>query len=161
MPKEIIAAPKGQRIALCSEYSFLLVVLLRAAGIEAHAKIENDHVDVIALLDGQRYKLDAVELFIEKTKDTANTDREGIAIHYYNEGTAFFTQGKIEEAAGRFDKTLEFKSDYLPAWRNKGLVLLSQWKVIEAAKCFYQACRLWWKSGSAIIKFQPGTNVSS
>ncbi|MFA4843706.1 MAG: tetratricopeptide repeat protein [Candidatus Margulisiibacteriota bacterium] len=63
LPKELIAASPEERVAVCLEYSHLLVSLLRAAGIEAHAngKSVGRHVYTIANLGGQKYKLDTLK----------------------------------------------------------------------------------------------------
>ena len=139
LPKEIIAASKKERVALCLEYSHLLVILLRAAGIEAHTKGEPGHAYVIALLDGEKYRLDAANLIFGKTWNGANTDRESITMHYLNEGAAFDEQGRLAEAIECYDKALEFKPDSVEAWINKGIVLAKQGRLEEAIECCNRA----------------------
>ncbi|MEE8638542.1 MAG: tetratricopeptide repeat protein [Candidatus Margulisiibacteriota bacterium] len=159
LPKEIMAASKEERVAYCLEYSHLLVVLLRAAGMEAHAKGEVAHVYLITPLDGNKYRLDAEALIFEKTQNGTNTDRESIAMHYSNECLALFTQGKPEKAVRYCDIALEFKPDLTEAWSNKGYALDEQGKLIEAIGCYDNALEfkpddveVWINKGVALDK---------
>lgn len=118
LPREIVGV-LTERVAFCAEYSNLLVVLLRAFGIDAHTKKTvvfgkggaEGHVFVIAVLDGERYKLDATKQVFEKTIGYPDTDRESIAVHYINEGAVNEANGRVLDAIRCYLLAIELDPD--------------------------------------------------
>ncbi len=142
LPKELLNALPEERGALCLEYSHLLASLLRAAGIVAHIKQEPTHAYVIAQIEGQKYKLDAMRLQFRETINDSNTDRESLSKHYSNEGTIFASQGKLDGAYIAFNIALEINPTNAAAWANKGVALANQGKSDEAIIAFNEALRI-------------------
>ncbi|MFH1428283.1 MAG: tetratricopeptide repeat protein [Candidatus Margulisiibacteriota bacterium] len=161
LSKEILAAPPNERIALCQEYSYLLITLLRAAGIEASTGRIPRHSYVIAFLEGEKHQLDPARLLFIKTTKVSHTDRESIAYHYINESCAFGKQGKIAEALECCNTALEFDPDNIHAWVNKGRALSSLGKPGAALDAYNTAAKLEphliaaWR-GKSRIYFQQG-----
>jgi tetratricopeptide (TPR) repeat protein len=139
LPKELMAAPEPRRVALCLEYSHLLVALLRAAGIKAHTKKEPDHAYVVAVLDKQKYRMDAARLVFAKEKNGANTDRESIAMHYSNQGAFMNRRGENEAAMRQIDLALNINSSSAHALFNKGKILADQKRSDESYIYFKKA----------------------
>jgi len=142
LPKQLMNAPKEKRVALCLEYSQLLVVMLRAAGISAHTKGEPGHAAVIAVLDGRVYKLDAAKSLFESTVDGARSDRESIAHHYLNKGANLSAQGKLEEAIEAYDIAYEIDPRCADSLKAKGDALFRQGKLDEAIKTYDKALEI-------------------
>ena len=154
LPKDYIDAPYIERVAVCHEYSFLVIALLRAVGIKAHMnKPEVEHLNVIAQTDKGICKIDAVipsfEL-IQKLPDTLLSESKCIA-HYYNrkgETIRRRAQGiKMNEewlarAMEALMLALEIDPDLAPAWNNMGLVMLEQGRLEPALSAVDKALKL-------------------
>lgn len=148
-PTEIIAAPPDERIALCLEYSLLLLVFLRIAGIQAsivHSTTEQAdmfHESIVATLGGEHYTLDAMgsmPLF-ERTQEQHHlvSDREALALHYSNSGMIFLHTGRLNDALLLFEQSLELDPNNSRTWSNMGLVLNRLQRYAEASQCLDQA----------------------
>jgi len=142
LPTDIIETPPDERIALCLEYSHLLVCLLRAAGLTAHPKGEPFHTYVIADLDGYKYQLDAAHLKFRKTLNGANSDRQSIPRYYNNKGASLDKHGKFDEAIKCYDKATAIDPNLAFVWNNKGEALFIQGRWDEAKTCFNEEQRL-------------------
>lgn len=142
LPREILALAPNDRIGLCLEQSNLLASLLRAAGIEASVREVPGHAYVIATLDEETYRLDATLLVFERTNRQPNTDCEATAMHYSNEASAFFQQGRQEEALQRIDLALTLNPQNFRMWNNRGHFLASMGRGEEALSSYDRALEL-------------------
>jgi tetratricopeptide (TPR) repeat protein len=142
LPKEIVAAPREERVADCLEYSHLLTVLLRITGIKAHTKGAPEHAYVVALLEGEHYRLDPALLLFRRDKSSASSDKESIALHYSNEGVTFTEQNKLQKAIRYFNRALEMKPNYAEVLVNKGIALRRQGKLEEAMRYYNWALQI-------------------
>ena len=159
LPKELVTAPEEKRVAMCLEFSCLLISFLRAAGIEAYTKEEPRHAYVIAVLDGGKYKLDIASFLLEPTINGAITDRESISMHYTTKANFLFEQGKTEEALEVLNKSLEINPSFVGAWNNKGIILRRQGKIEESLEAFNKALKIdprsfkvWYHKGNLLYK---------
>ncbi len=118
---------QSRRIANCLEYSHLLVILLREAGIDAHTRREVDHAYIIANLNGRMFKMDAVNLIFEQEvgEISYNSDRESIAMHYFNEGTIRSEHGDRAGSIPYFRMAVELNPNFARAWKNLAVNLFS------------------------------------
>lgn len=158
LPKEIIAAPKNKRIACCLEFSQLLTVLLRSAGIEASIYREPGHAYVIAELDGRKYRLDPAKLLFIRTRKSGGSDRESISMHYSNEAFIFWSQLKFDAALEKYDRAIEISPDFAEIWAKKGKALAEMGNYEEAIGYFDRALDLkpteadiWYGKGIALF----------
>ena len=157
LPEEIIAAPQGQRVADCLEYGFLLIALLRAAGIEARLGERPDHAFAVALLAGAPHCLDAANLAFERCDEVGEPDRVGIARHYSNEGVIRKEQGRLDQALRSLDTAVALRPDHAEALVNRGLVFREQGKLARAIEDYDRAlgidpgdARAWSNKGVAL-----------
>ena len=157
LPGEIIQAPAGQRVANCLEYSFLLIALLRAAGIEAQFGERPDHAYVVSVLDQKRYGLDPANLVFRKSERRGERDLMGVAVHYSNEGVINKEQSRLGEAIRCFDVAIALRPGFAEAFVNKGLALRRQGKLQEAIQAYNRAlainprdARAWSNKGVAL-----------
>lgn len=139
LPKELLSLPPDKRSAICLEYSFLLVVLLRAAGIKAQVKAFTIHAYAIATINGKNYKLDAVESIFEETNESPSPDRVGLIAHYCFKGDSFAISRNDKEALACYDQALELDPSLSDIWYAKGVVLTKLGRTAEAQACFDQA----------------------
>jgi len=139
LPNQIVTAPPEKRVARSIEYSYLLTVMLRAAGISARVKSEPSHAYVITILDGVKYRLDIGNLLFFKTQEPADCDRKGISIHYSGKGLNFSEWGRSEEAMRFFDTAIEINLKNTEAWFNKGREFCMRGKFEDAADCYEKA----------------------
>jgi len=139
LPKELMDAKRGSRIAHCLEYSFLLIALLRAAGIRAHFKSAGEHAYVIAEIEGKKYMLDAVNLIFQLTDEEPDTDYHGVIAHYVNERHARSRQGKEEEALAVRRRLLELAPSDAARWNNLGVLYARRGEGKKALLAFERA----------------------
>lgn len=136
IPTVILDAPKKERVAVCVEFSHLLIALLRAAGIEAYYKQIHspviDHAYVIAKLDGENYILDAAQLKFIKGGQDADLDIVGISDHYSGKGYMFYKQGRLDEAMEFIDLAIELNPKNAEALNFKGKVLAKKKEYTKA-----------------------------
>lgn len=142
-PSELLNLPPEERIALCLEYSQLLVCLLRAAGIEANVREVPRHAYVIATTnEGENYILDAGSLVFDETPRSPNADSEAVAMHYANEASMFRHQGRLEEALQRFDMATLLYPESYRIWHNRGGTLRDMGRFEEALSSYDRALEL-------------------
>lgn len=141
LPKELLSLPPEKRSAICLEYSFLLVVLLRATGIKAQVKAFTIHAYVIAAINGKNYKLDAVESIFEETNESPSPDRVSLIAHYCFKGDSFAISRNDTEALACYGQALELAPFLSDIWRAKGVVLTRLGRTAEAQVCFASANR--------------------
>ncbi|MFA6170533.1 MAG: tetratricopeptide repeat protein [Candidatus Margulisiibacteriota bacterium] len=139
LPKELLSLPPEKRSAICLEYSFLLTVFLRAAGIKAQVKEIDVHAYVIATIAGKNYKLDAVESIFEETSESPTPDRLSIATHYCFKGDAFSLTKNNIEALACYNHALELAPFLTEIWYAQGVVLTKLGRTAEAQVCFAKA----------------------
>ncbi len=158
LPGEIIAAPQERRVADCLEYSFLLVALLRAAGIEARLGERPGHAFAVAVLGAAPYCLDAANLAFQRCDERGQPDRLGVARHYSNEGVIRKEQGRLDEALRSLGTAVALRPGHAEALVNRGLVLREQGKLDRAIEDYDRAlsidpddARAWSNKGVALV----------
>jgi len=125
-PTELILADPKERVAVCIEFSHLLTVLLRSAGIKAFVGREGDHAFVIAELDRKYYRLDPARLkFQREYNPKCLSDSQSVSIHYSNEGIARYEQGDIKEAIRCLRIAVQIDDENARAWNSLGNALLA------------------------------------
>jgi tetratricopeptide (TPR) repeat protein len=144
-PREIMALPKGERIALCLEFSYLMVASLGEAGIEAQVVEEPGHALVVARLDGEEYQLDLMEGEFIKLEGDASAEKSGsgtAAPHYTNEGIAFAENGKFDKAMSCFERAIEIDPNYARARASRGHLLARLGRYEEAMEDYERAMEI-------------------
>ncbi len=148
LPKILMNAFPQDRVAVCVEFSNLLIAFLRLTGLEAHSvRVANpniDHVYVAARLEGQDRKLDLTGCPYTVAADgigKSKSDRHNVAMHYGNKGYMRLKQGRVSEALKCFDQALELDPCDDEVWINKGKALMSLRRFGEARRCFEQAIK--------------------
>lgn len=142
LPIHNIRAYPEERVALCLEYSFLLVALLRTAGIDASVKQQPRHAFVIADLDGIKYKLDAAQLKFTPTTEEPSSDREIIATCYFNYGFAQSRRKNTSAALEAYRQALEIDPKNARAWYNLGSILHDEGRFEEAIEAYNKTLEL-------------------
>lgn len=143
LPKELINARGNERVAQCAEYSELLTVLLRIAGIKAWMVPELGHVYVAASLDGETYRLDAgvgekeegERVIFEKTDEDEKKDIRRVIDHYTNEASTRADQGNIEESIKSFDTAIMLDPELPRTFLMKGRMLFEAKRLQDAIDC--------------------------
>jgi tetratricopeptide (TPR) repeat protein len=126
LPQEIMQTPKEKRVAHCLEFSFLQVVFLRSDGIKAHTKsVEPEHVFAVAILDGNKYKIDPANLKFLRSNSSMDTDRQSISDHYYNEAIALRDQNQEVPAIRNFEIAIELDPNFMWSWFNRSFLYYS------------------------------------
>lgn len=142
LPKALLAAPAGTRSAACLEYSFLLTVLLRSAGIKARVEGDVEHAYVVALLDGKGYRIDAAKLEFEPLPfKEAQTDHKYTAVHYVNKASWLSERGR-EEALPLLLAGLEIDPECAQGWNNLGTYHKKTGSPERAMECFDKALEI-------------------
>lgn len=121
------------RVAMCIEYSVLLITFLRAAGIEAHLMSGGypGHVVVAAKIDGDHYRLDAAYL---KDKVPPRFEKLTPPVRYFSERIAladcYSSRAETLRRQCQHDAAFKFVSlalaiapDFAAAWVNLGAIL--------------------------------------
>jgi|GEM_PF-1300490 len=139
LPRELIGLPAEGRFALCKEYSQLLVVFLRAAGINAGIKGVPGHSYVVAKLEGRNYCLDAASLAFHRTRERPDSDLKGILSHYSNERAVFFAQDLEEQAFRAWKMIVELVPGKASFWNSMGRELAERGRLRDAYKAFRRA----------------------
>lgn len=139
LPRELMGAKRDLRVAHCLEYSFLLIALLRAAGIRAHFKFEDDHAYAIAEIEGKKYMLDAANVVFQLTNEEPDTDYQGIIFHYLNEQFARSQQGKEEEVLAVRRRILELVPNDASRWNDLGVIYARRGEKEKALLAFDRA----------------------
>lgn len=155
LPTDLITAREKDfsPAAKCIEYSFLLTVLLRAAGLEAYPVKEGlEHVFVAAKLSGQWYKLDAFYIsgkipprFESIAKPAYLSDRQSMAMFYCNKAETLRKQGRSEKAMAAIQNAIEIEPNSTEAWTNYGTLILTLYKKegqAEAEQAFERALEI-------------------
>ena len=155
LPRDLISEPSRAemyRVAVCREYTYLLVALLRASGIESHFnKVGMHHANVAAVVDGQHLKLEALLPGIEVLDEmpaTIATDYEATAFHYNSRGNVRGDQGYPRKAMALLDIALEIKPDLAQAWNNRGVLLLDMKQFAQGLEALDKA-----------LKFEPNDST--
>lgn len=159
LPKHLMAASPNERTANCLEYTFLLVVFLRAAGIEANIKSTINHAYVIAKLNGERYRMDVAHGVFRISKKKITSDRKGLAIYYANKASVLEDQGR-ERTAMRYNRlALEIDPDCVIALDSAGSILSKRGEIEDALSLFNRALAIndkyadsWNNKGVALSK---------
>lgn len=146
-PEQILKAKV--KSATCTELCYLLVVCLRAAGIESYIKVKNrysrgkhGHVYVLAKIGWDWYELDPAGLFFRKTDKKGASDWIAMAIYYLIQGKAYHLNGQMEKAIKSYELALEFNPSFAAAWNNKGIIFKKQGKIKKAEECYKKALKL-------------------
>jgi tetratricopeptide (TPR) repeat protein len=149
LPKDLVAEITDMtmyRVALCREYSFLLISLLQAGGISAYLQqVSLYHVNVIARLGEDLYELEALRpSFTLLTAPPAPfaDDRQAVAIHYQGKGEAQRQQAHLDEALTSFNIALEIDPTQAGSWNNLGLLHMQQKSPAEAIAMLKHAISL-------------------
>lgn len=152
LPEYLISGSRAGKKAICFEYSALLLGLLRSAGLMAHIKGEPGHAFTVIVIDGRRYKLDALNPTFELYKGDFNTDREIIVMHYINKSGIFFKLGLVRRALKYVRQALEIDPDDYLAWAIRGSIFAFQHRTDQALRCFNKSLRL--RPGNYEANFQ-------
>ena len=140
LPSHLLAAEKRVREASCENISLLLTVLLRAAGITAYVRKDENYVGkrhyfVIAILDNKRYKLDAVrqKLQFKPTQRKESADSEILSAYYALSGNNSAHQLNFSRATEATYLSIIINPNNLLAWINFPLCNIDAKSLIAAA----------------------------
>jgi len=137
LPDQLLAATRTNRVALCAEFSFLLVTLLRTAKIESFVKITSKHAYVLAKIEGKLYKIDATlpVTFKEVPVSTEISSDDDARFWYFAASSGIMVhQNRIEQAIEYAQCALLIREDAnllaslarLYNWRNSGSTVEQQ-----------------------------------
>lgn len=61
---------------------------------------------------------------------------------FYKQAMSFLEQGNLKKSLEFFNKTLDADNSYIPAWNNKGVVLMDMERFSSALECFEKVIQL-------------------
>ena len=123
---DVFETPAGIRVAGPTEYSMLLMVLLRTAGINAGVKVKEGKTSVIATFDGKHYQLDATIPAFRKTSSNPTSDREIMAAYFFRRAQLLEMQGANKRAYRRLSLAQGFSPGFPDVTASQVRILLRE-----------------------------------
>jgi|GEM_PF-6575982 tetratricopeptide (TPR) repeat protein len=144
LPDRIFATPPGQRIASCVEFSLMLTVFLRQAGIKAYLKGALFHTVVVADLDGKAYELDVAKNNFRRTDNLEGvlTDNDVMALYYHVSSGMACEQKKYNRSLEYNTYALELNPNWPQLWINRADRLQKLGRTEDSWDCANKALEL-------------------
>lgn len=136
LPFQLVEARREDRVAVCGEFSALLISLLRIANLKAEYNlVENEsHANVVLTLQDQQgkehyYLLDLARAEFKRLKEkplTVVADDVAFLKHYANEAFWRINQGDADQSISLFGISIHLGTENAVNFNNLGLALLQR-----------------------------------